>query len=91
MCNLGPNVSALNFHDHHNLKKRAEVSLVLTLTSVMFHFSIELIQVRKGKEKTRSKQLGVGAIKELYYCKTTSDQLEPAQKISMTANCPVLL
>lgn len=51
MCNLGQNVSALNFQGHYNLKKRAEVSLVLTLTSAMVHFSIELIQVIKGKEK----------------------------------------
>lgn len=51
MCNLGQNVSALNFQNHYNLKKRAEVSLVLTLTSVKVHFSIELIQVIKGKEK----------------------------------------
>lgn len=95
MCNLGQNVSALNFQGHYNLKKRAQVSLVLTLTSVKVHFSIWVLYRvdtgEKGKGKTRRKQLDGGAIKELYYCKTTSNQLEPAQKISVTANCPVLL
>lgn len=47
MCNSGQNVSALNFQGHCNLKKRAEclceVSLVLTLTSAVSHFSVGLM------------------------------------------------